>query len=228
MAKLTRYTQKIFGSSAGANNMGEFGSFAAGTPARYSGSTITPTIIQALSNYLGGWFDAIDGFNSPCIEDMNSLAFLWAYQLSYLFQQGIPEWDSGTTYYTGSLVNYGGVLWISLIDNNTSNLTVGTSWTGYNGAQAKSANFNVTVPCPGYICDVSGGSITASLPAVSSFSNNQYRVSFKNKSFGSSNTLTISPNGGDFIEGVNSSLILGAGEFVSLFCDASSWYIWNP
>ena len=34
------------------------------------------------------------------------------YQLAYLLQQGIAEWDSGTTYYTNSVVQNGGSIYI--------------------------------------------------------------------------------------------------------------------
>src|SRR5580698_1314397 len=110
MSRLSRYTQLIFGSSASNNQMAEFGSFNEGTPQRYSGSTITPAIIQNLSNYLGGWFNAVVLSNSPTIEDMNSLCYLFAYQLAYILQVGVPEWDSGTTYYTGDIVSSSGIL----------------------------------------------------------------------------------------------------------------------
>src|SRR4051812_38133642 len=104
MSRLTRFTQLIFGSNASSAQMAQYGSFAAGTPATYSGTTITPALVQSLGNYLSGWFSAVLGQNSPAIEDMNSLCYLFAYQLSYLMQAGVPEWDAGTTYYTGDIV----------------------------------------------------------------------------------------------------------------------------
>jgi len=98
MAKITRATQKLFGSTASANQMATYGSYAAGSPARFSGSTITPALIQSLSNYLQGWFGAVVGANAPTIEDMNSLCYLFAYQLGYILQEGVAEWDAGTTF----------------------------------------------------------------------------------------------------------------------------------
>jgi len=99
----------------------EFGSLAAGDPQFYSGSTITPTIVQMLSNYLTGWYGAVVGANSPTIQDMNSLCFLYAYQLAYLMQAGVPEYDSGTTYYKGSLAQDGaGNLFIALVDGQSA------------------------------------------------------------------------------------------------------------
>lgn len=118
MAKLTRKTQKLFAGSAGANQIGQFGSLAAGAAAE----TTDPAVIQALSNYSTGWFGAVLGENSAALEDRNALDYLWGYQLSYVFQAGIPEYDSGTTYFTGSMVQDGnGNVRVSTIDNNTGN-----------------------------------------------------------------------------------------------------------
>src|SRR6185312_11617670 len=131
MSKLTRYTQQLFGSTASTNQIAEFGSLAAGSPARYSGSTITPAIVQTLGNFLSGWFTAVEGLYSPAIEDMNALFYLAFYQLCYLMQEGIPEWDSGTTYYTGSMVQSSGVIYISLVDSNLNHaVTSGSFWKG--------------------------------------------------------------------------------------------------
>ncbi len=123
MSKLTRFTQYLFGSGAGSNEMAEFGSLAAASPTRYSGATVTPALIQALhaSNFGTGWFGAVIGGNSPAIEDMNALCYLFAYQIAYIMQEGISEYDSLTTYYIGSYVNVSGILYRSKIDNNTGN-----------------------------------------------------------------------------------------------------------
>lgn len=123
MSKITRYTQKLFGSTAGPNQIAEFGSLAAGTPNRYSGSTVTPALIQALGNYLSGWEASVEGGFSPAIEDMNSLFYLLSYQTAYLLQQGVPEWDAGTTYYIGSIVQDGsGNIYTSLTNTNLNNV----------------------------------------------------------------------------------------------------------
>lgn len=130
MARLTRYTQQVFASNAGANQIAEYGSLANTTPARYSGSTITPAIVQTLSQYLSGWTSAVVASNSPAIEDMNALCYLFAYQLSYILQAGIPEWDSGTTYFIGDIVQNGsGTTYVSLTNTNLNNaLTDPTNW----------------------------------------------------------------------------------------------------
>lgn len=126
MAKIARKIMKIFGSTSGSTQVGVIGSYAAGSIA-YSQD---PAVIQSLSNYLAGWPAVVAGSNSPAIEDMNALCFLYAYQLAYLMQEGVAEWDATTTYYIGSIVQNGtGQLYVSLIDTNLNNaLTVSTAW----------------------------------------------------------------------------------------------------
>jgi hypothetical protein len=119
MAKITRKTQKIFGGSASADPLGisQFGSLAA-SAAAYS---LDPDVIQALAAWLAGWNAATVGSNSPALEDMNAVHYVMARQLAYLCQQGMAEYDAGTTYYTDSLCTYEGDIWISLSDDNLAN-----------------------------------------------------------------------------------------------------------
>lgn len=125
MAKIARKNQKIFGSGASSTQIGVFGSLAAGSAA----TSTDPDTIQSLSNYLNGWYDAIVGFNSPAIEDANGLDYLWSYQLAYHFQAGIPEWNSATTYYIGSIANDGaGKIYASIQDTNLNHALTNTTW----------------------------------------------------------------------------------------------------
>jgi len=125
MAKITRAVQKLFASTAGAQQISQFGSLANSTPM----FTTDPVTIQGLSEFLNGWFDAILGDSNPAIEDMNALFFLAFYQIAYGFQQGIAEWDSGTTYYIGSIVQDGsGVTYLSTADNNLNNAVNTANW----------------------------------------------------------------------------------------------------
>lgn len=129
MSKLARVAQKFFGSTASTNQIAKFGSLAAGSPTRYSGPTADPVAIQSLGNFLQGWFGAAVGSNSPAEEDMNALFYLAFYQLSYLFQEGVPEYDSTTTYWTNSLALSGGVLYQSVADSNVGeSVTNPTYW----------------------------------------------------------------------------------------------------
>lgn len=127
MAKILRKTQKIFGSSAGPNEIAKFGSLAAGAPA----FTTDPAVIQSLVEYLEGWVSSVVGFSNPAIEDMNALFYLYAYQLAYIMQAGVSEWDAGTTYYIGSFASDGlGSIYSSKTNNNTGNaLSDPTNWT---------------------------------------------------------------------------------------------------
>jgi hypothetical protein len=118
MAKISRALQKIFGSSGASSQFGQFGSLAAGSPT----TTKDPATIQALANYLTGWYGAVIGNNSPAIEDRNALDFLMTRQLAYLFQQGIAEWETNTEYHLGSLVmDASGNVYQSITNDNQGN-----------------------------------------------------------------------------------------------------------
>lgn len=124
--RLTRYYQKIFGSTGGPLEFGKFGSLAGGTP-EYG---TTPAEMQSLANFDGGWFAAILGNNKPAIEDMNALFYIVFYQIAYLMQNGIPEWDAETEYSIGQMVQDAtGYHYFSLANTNVGNaLTDATKW----------------------------------------------------------------------------------------------------
>lgn len=125
MAKLTRKTQKLFGENSQADEMTSFGSPTLNNPV----FTRDLDLIQS-AEYMNGWFPTIlDGAIRPYAEDMNGMFYLFSYQLKYILEQGIAEWDSGTTYYKNSLAKYGTETYISLQDNNTNHNPL--SSTGY-------------------------------------------------------------------------------------------------
>lgn len=141
MARTPRIFQKLFGSTGTTVQFGKFGSIAAGLPA----NTKDPTLIQSLSNFLDGWYAAIIGNNAPAIQDMNALFFLAYYQLTYLFESGVPEWDAETTYYIGNIVNVGGILYVSVTDTNLNNaVTVVANWKLYGSNLTQIADANYT------------------------------------------------------------------------------------
>jgi hypothetical protein len=107
--KLSRVTQYLFGSTAGSTQIGQFSSLAAGSPVY----TSDPAVIQQLSGYLEGWYGAVLGGNSPAIQDLNAIDRLYAYQLGYLFQQGIPEYDGSTVYFQNSVFQSGGSFYVT-------------------------------------------------------------------------------------------------------------------
>jgi len=131
MAKIIRKNQKIFGASAVAGDIVKFGSEAAGSPV----STTDPETIQSGTEFNTGWRNATITVNSqitPTLQDFNSLSYLNTYQLAYLMQQGIPEWETATVYYTNSYCQGSdGKIYRSLTDNNTANNPTtdgGTNW----------------------------------------------------------------------------------------------------
>lgn len=135
MAKLPVKLLKIFGGLlAPGGNIAQFGSLAATAPA-FSND---PAVIQALAAWQNGMAAALintgGGQSSPALEDFNGLLFVLSYQLAYLKQQGIAEYDVDQTYYINSIVMdpATGALFVSKTDNNTANpLVVGTNWKTY-------------------------------------------------------------------------------------------------
>ena len=126
MAKITRKHQKIFAGDVPVTNVvAEFGSLAAGAAA-YSSD---PDDIQS-TRYSEGWGEAVINNFAPCIQDLNALFNLITRQLAYIFQAGIPEWLTNTTYYIGSLVHDAdGGIYMSIVDDNNGNaLTIAGKW----------------------------------------------------------------------------------------------------
>lgn len=99
MAKISRATQVIF-ASGGNVPTGGFGAPAAGNVTTELATSSTLATLQGLAAWAAGWLNAvIGGSKFPVLEDMNAKDYVVTTQLAYLFQQGIPEWDAGTTYY---------------------------------------------------------------------------------------------------------------------------------
>lgn len=126
MAKITRQTQKIFANAA--TNNGVIGSGQDGSKV-LSNSLAT---LQGLGAWDTGWLDMVLGAKKfPPLEEFQALDYINTYQLSYLFQEGVPEYDSGTTYFTNSWVKKAGTnkLYASIADTNAGNaLTDATKW----------------------------------------------------------------------------------------------------
>lgn len=116
MAALTRVKQLIFGSGAATAQFGKIGSKSAGTPI----NTKDLAQIQSLSQFLNGLYAiTANAVNPPYIQDLNSLYLLLTSQLAYVFEKGIPEWESGTDYFSDvSFVQVSGVLYQATADSN--------------------------------------------------------------------------------------------------------------
>lgn len=182
MTKIARAVQKIFGSNAGFQQIAQFGSLAASAPT----FTTDPTTIQALSNYLVGWFSGVEATNSPAIEDMNALCYLFAYQLSYIFQAGIGEYNAATTYYMGSLINVPTSVFIC----SSANATIGATYTN------NSQTFTVLATIAGgtqLVCG-STGSPAASGTLTKASGTGDSTITFASVSFRLSIFMSIADN----------------------------------
>lgn len=113
MPKIERKTQKIFGGNAESDQLAVFGSMITGTPV-YNDDVET---LQSEA-YTEGWQVAVAANEAPFMEEMNGVQYGFSKQLAYLFQQGIAEWDAGTTYYLNSFCQVGGVIYKSKLDEN--------------------------------------------------------------------------------------------------------------
>lgn len=122
MSKLTRVTAKVFGATADGTladpEIGQFGSAKAGT---YVGTGDVATI-QNLSAWSNGWIDAVTPTQQfPSLPERTGVDKVLSYQNAYVLQQGIPEWDSGTDYYTNGFCSKNGKIYFSKTDNNVNN-----------------------------------------------------------------------------------------------------------
>jgi hypothetical protein len=219
MAKIARKTQLQFGGSATGTQIAQFGSLAAGTPA----FTTDPAVIQSLANYLTGWFGAVMGGNSPAIEDMNALCYLFAYQIAYGMQAGIPEWDAGTTYYIGSMVNVAGSIYVSKTNANLNNATTdGTNWkTQGGGVTNVSTTYTALVSDEVVRGDTTSGSFTITLPTIATSVGKNIYV----KNIGA-NTLSVKGNGAELIDGANlNANMTSQYDSTRFFNNGTSWDI---
>jgi len=222
MAKITRVFQKLFGSTSSAGEVGQFGSFAAGTPV----TTTDPEVIQALGNFDSGWFSAVVGNNSPAIEDMNALFFLAFRQLAYVMQQGICEYDSTTVYYIDSLVlGADGRIYQSVTDDNTGNaLTDTANWRLFKQKRkytTLSANTTLSKNVHDVVlADASSGAITLTLPSA------EEGLSFDiKKSDTSINKITINPDAAELIEGLSDIKLDTYLQSFTVVSDGTGWYV---
>ena len=128
MVKLNRFTMPVFAGNAAQTQTSVFGTMK--TSPQYTTDVAASIGTTAYGN---GWADAIEIGYAPYMEDMNTLQRAITYQILYNQQQGIPEWDSSTEYYIGSLAKLntanGSQVYSSLIDNNVGNLVSdATKW----------------------------------------------------------------------------------------------------
>lgn len=228
MPRKARKTQYQFGSAAGAEEIAKFGSLAAGAEVY----TTDPEVIQDLVQYDQGWMGAAIGM-SPAVEDRNALDYLFAYQLQYLLQAGIPEWDAETEYFTGQVVSQGdqyGFQYVSLADSNLNHAVTDTNWwRKINGqvTSTKTSSFTLTAADNGCIilCNTTGGAFNITLPTGGAAKNYSFTVKDANGTF-STNAVTIVRAGSEAIEGTASNYTLNRnGRATTFVCDGTHWHI---
>ena len=124
MSKILRKVAKIFGSSAGANQIAEFGSLGRGISDVHNRSGRNPVALElphGLVRRSGGRQQSRDRGHERAL-----LPLRLSDRLSH--PSRVPEYDATTTYYTGSLVNSAGSLYRSVVDNNTGNSLSNSSY----------------------------------------------------------------------------------------------------
>jgi len=144
MAKLDRKHQKIFADLGYTGNLGQFGSYASGSPT-YTDNVET---MQALSAWGSGIGAALVNSAPPALQDMDGIGYLITKQLSYLFQSGIPEYSALTNYTIGSLVNAadGSIYMSQANDNLNQALSVETKWMLLNSGKIRVDANSVITP----------------------------------------------------------------------------------
>lgn len=111
---LDRKYQKIFGGSlTPTGNISVYGTKKEGNVS-YSDNL---DLIQS-NNWLLGMIGGTSSDKAPYLQDLNGIFYAITKQLAYIFQAGIPEWESQTEYFANkSFVSYGGNIYIALQDN---------------------------------------------------------------------------------------------------------------
>jgi len=228
MVRKARKTQLQFGSTAGSQEIAEFGSLAAGSAA-YS---TNPTNIQSRAQFLQGWVAAAVG-SSPAIEDENALHFLWAYQLFYLLETGIPEWDAGTTYYVGDVVSSGdqyGRIYVSVADGQTNHaVTDAAYWRLQSGQPATTITSGKTLAAAdnGTIipCNTSGGAFSITLVLGGAPKGYFFTIKDVNGTFGS-NPVSIVRIASETIEGVAATYVCNKpNRAYTFYSDGTNWWV---
>ena len=157
---IPRKTAKIFAENSDTNDMTVFGSTLA------NNTTYSKDLDSIQSSaYETGWRDAvISNLNYPLLSDMNGVQHVLSQQIAYILQHGCPEWNAGTTYYAYDLVASGGIIYTSLIDENTNNsVTDDTKWAVYyNPAYFlnKRQITNCILEAPNGVATYSGNTVT--------------------------------------------------------------------
>lgn len=120
MSAIPRTTLQFFGEGGTSDKFAQFGSTVGGS------TVFTKDIatLQANSAWgIGLTAEVYPSNTAAFLEEMNGLFYVIGKYLAYILQAGVPEWDTGTTYWANkSIVQAnGGQLFLSLQDNNAGN-----------------------------------------------------------------------------------------------------------
>lgn len=112
MAKIVRYN----------GNLQAFASQQLGSERTIFGEVTSANDItsQFSPDFLRGW-GIVGPADQPSLQDFNAVGYTHGQILAYLHQMGVPEFNAGQEYHTGSVTQVGGVIYVSQVDNNTGN-----------------------------------------------------------------------------------------------------------
>lgn len=143
-----------FGSGANpASEIGQFGSY----PSPIYANSLS--VLMSGTAWPRGWFGETVNTNRPFIQDFNAVDFVFCAYLFYIMTLGIPEYIAGMTYWTNSIIQIAGQVYVSLQDNNTGNAPASspTFWqAGLPGAEVSGvvkAYAGVTAPAGYLLCN---------------------------------------------------------------------------
>ena len=122
---LDRKYQKIFGGSlTPTGNISVYGTKKEGNVS-YSDNL---DVIQS-NNWLLGMIGGTSQDKAPYLQDLNGIFYTITKQLAYIFQAGIPEWESQTEYFANkSFVSYGGDIYVATQNNTNEQPSANSSY----------------------------------------------------------------------------------------------------
>ena len=143
MAKLERKLTKIFAENSGSQGTAVYGSKKMGN-VQYSKD------IEVLQNnkYQIGRSEGVTNKKAPVLQEENTIDYVLSHQIKYINQMGVCEWYDKETYYVGSVVNIGGIFYVSLQNDNINhNPLIDTQyWKLFTGSDTNSVGNNLFDP----------------------------------------------------------------------------------
>lgn len=206
MAKITRYN----------GNLAAFASGATGTNRTIFGEITQSDDLtdQVTADFLLGW-QIVGPSDQPTLQDFNAMGYTHGQLLAYLHQVGLPEYNATQEYHTDSMANEGGVIYVSLVDNNIGN-TPSSSPAQWRELYEQATDFLNTLRID--VASASTVDLTASAPntrhirLTGSATINNFTISAGDcyfVTFGGAQTLT---NSGSIVTQTSANIITLAGD----------------